>query len=493
MNISKVKNFNKYFQKVILMTILLLLSLIPWIEFINSNLDELDFIFNDNLIILLSLYFIFISMVFFIFKSFTSLKEYSLVTFILISVWILFQHNFLKVNINAFLNNLNISNDYSSEIALLIILLFVYLFFILIKNKKIYTIFFLFFLTFNLFFSVALLSKELLIKKKDYNFKENKINLNKNIKRPNIYFFILDGMMPLDEFKNFYKKDLTKFENFYNQKNYIYFNDAINFYPDTQDVLTSLFFLDKIFIKDDNYENDNLKPSIYKKFPSLLSQKYNTVLVSELNKQGYEFKWIGNSYAACSRFNYRYCLSEKKEEYIDLYLLQAFLEKTPLIQIFNIITEQNIIQKYFKINQRGDAIGKLQKFLVPNEDYIKEKSTFYFIHHMHPHWPYKHDEECNYKNFPGNTNFEGYKNSYLCVIKNITNIIAIIDQLDNDAMVIFQSDHSWEMSKISEVEYGNRKKIFSLVKNNIQCKTSIPERLNNVQIANYLINCLKDN
>ena len=131
MNISKVKNFNKYFQKVILMTILLLLSLIPWIEFINSNLKELDFIFNDNLIILLSLYFIFISMVYLIFKNFTSLKEYSLVTFILISAWILFQHNFLKFTINAFLNNLSISKDYSSEIALIIILLFVYLFFIL--------------------------------------------------------------------------------------------------------------------------------------------------------------------------------------------------------------------------------------------------------------------------------------------------------------------------------------------------------------------------
>ena len=60
-------------------------------------------------------------------------------------------------------------------------------------------------------------------------------------------------------------------------------------------------------------------------------------------------------------------------------------------------------------------------------------------------------------------------------------------------MVVFQSDHSWEMSKISEIEYGNRKKIFSLIKNNIKCETSIPEGLNNIQIANYLINCLKDN
>ena len=51
---------------------------------------------------------------------------------------------------------------------------------------------------------------------------------------------------------------------------------------------------------------------------------------------------------------------------------------------------------------------------------------------MHPHWPYKHDEQCNYKNFPGKTNFEGYENSYLCVIKNIKDIIEIIDQLDKN-------------------------------------------------------------
>ena len=60
-------------------------------------------------------------------------------------------------------------------------------------------------------------------------------------------------------------------------------------------------------------------------------------------------------------------------------------------------------------------------------------------------------------------------------------------------MVIIQSDHSWEMSIISEAKYGNRRQIFSLIKNNIQCETSIPEGLNNIQVANYLINCLKSN
>ena len=133
--------------------------------------------------------------------------------------------------------------------------------------------------------------------------------------------------MPLNEFKDYYKRDLTKFENFYTQKNYLYFKDTLNFYPDTTDTLTSLFFLDEIFVKKGNYDNDNLKPNIYKKFPGLLSQKYNPILISELNKLGYQFKWIGNNYAACSRYNYRYCLSDKKEEYVDLYLLQAFYKK----------------------------------------------------------------------------------------------------------------------------------------------------------------------
>ena len=60
-------------------------------------------------------------------------------------------------------------------------------------------------------------------------------------------------------------------------------------------------------------------------------------------------------------------------------------------------------------------------------------------------------------------------------------------------MVIFQSDHSWEMSKISESKYGNRRQIFNLVKNNIQCDKTMTKGLNNVQIANYLIGCLKNN
>jgi len=102
MSISKINNFNRYFHEIISVFVLLSLSLIPWIEFINTNLNELDFIFNDNLFILLILYFFFIFLIYLILNFLTYLQKYSLITFVAISIWIFFQHSFLKSSINFF-------------------------------------------------------------------------------------------------------------------------------------------------------------------------------------------------------------------------------------------------------------------------------------------------------------------------------------------------------------------------------------------------------
>lgn len=491
-------NFNKYSQRILSVIFFFTLGLVPWIEFINTNFDEIDFIFNDNFLILLIIYYFLISIIFLILNYFSSLSRFSLISFTTISIWILFQHNFIKSKTAFFLKKLNISNVYSSELALVLILAIIYIIYFLIKKNKFFKNFFLIFLIFNFCFYTFQFSLKNISQTNKNNYKnfQDKPSITSDIKRPNIYFFILDAMMPLDEFENYYQKNLINFKNFYNKNGYIYFNSTQGSYPDTTYALTSLFFLEDIFIEYGNYdEKTNLKPNIYAKFPRLLKKKHDPKLISELNQLGYKFKWIGNSFADCSKYNYEYCLTGKKEEYIDLYLLQSFLQKTPLIQIFNKLTELEIVQKNLKINRRGDAIGKLRKFLVSssNKNYIHMNSTFYFIHHMRPHWPYKTDKNCNYKNFPGNLNFEGYENSYLCVVKEITDMIEIIQEKDNDAIVVFQSDHSWEMSKMSAEKYGDRRQIFNLVKNNIKCNKPMSADLNNVKMANYLINCLKQN
>ena len=166
MIISKFENFNKYFQKTFLIIILFSLTLIPWIEFFNANLEELDFIFNDNLFILLTIYFLFISLTYIVLSFLITIKKYSLVSFISISIWVLFQHNFLKANINILFKKIEVSLKYSSEISLIIILILIYLFFNLIKRKKIFTNFFLFFLSLNLLFHFFHLLQNFIQKKK---------------------------------------------------------------------------------------------------------------------------------------------------------------------------------------------------------------------------------------------------------------------------------------------------------------------------------------
>ena len=62
-------------------------------------------------------------------------------------------------------------------------------------------------------------------------------------------------------------------------------------------------------------------------------------------------------------------------------------------------------------------MGRLTSYL--SEDYAINKPTFFFVHHMSPHWPYITNEDCSYKNYPGNKNLDGYRSAYICTLKKI--------------------------------------------------------------------------
>ena len=74
MFILKNLNYNKYFLLIRSLILLIIISLIPWIEFINSNLEELEFIFNDNFYVLIVLYFVLVTLLFFLIKFFHKKK-----------------------------------------------------------------------------------------------------------------------------------------------------------------------------------------------------------------------------------------------------------------------------------------------------------------------------------------------------------------------------------------------------------------------------------
>ena len=486
--------YNKYLISLKSIVLLLILSLIPWIDFINSNFEEIEFIFNNNFFILIFFYFIFIFIIFLFGSLISKQTKFDLVILYSFSIWIFFNHSNLNSKIKDFLANSSFVK-YSSEFALILILIMITLA-LLLYSKKFLKLFLIFFMFFNLFYSTIIF----LINYKDYNDKKISLNLKKEVNYktikkleniPNIYFFVIDAMMPLDKFENFYEVELNDFKDLYLKNNFSYYKNTFNPYDGTAENFTSFFFLEEIYDPNYKLEDKKLKPNIYATFPSILTNQYESKLISNLNYLGYQFKWIGNIYADCSKYNYKYCLSNKKENYIDLYLLQAFLKKTPLPQIFNILTEVEVVKKKLNLNNKFDSINKLNKFISSNQNYLNYyKPTFFFIHDLQTHSPYIVDNNCDYKRFYGGLNLEGYKNSYLCVIKKISQIIKTLNMFDDDPIIIFQSDHNWEMALNSEEKFGNRKEIFNLIRLSDKCKENLPNNLNNYRITNHILNCL---
>jgi len=495
MFIIKQTIYNRYLISAKSVVLLLVLSLIPWIDFINSNFKEIDFIFNNNFFILIFLYFLFVSLFFLLGYLINKQNNFHLAFLCSFFIWIFFNHSNFNSKIKDLLTNSSIVK-YSSELALILILIIIIIT-LFLNKKRFLKLFLIFFMFFNLIYSTIIFA----INYYDYNSKiisnSKKIINNKPVTKirnlPNIYFFVIDAMMPLDKFENFYGIELNDFKNLYLRNNFFYYKNSFNTYEGTAENFTSLFFLEEIYDPNYNIEDKKFKKNIYATFPAILTNQYSVKLISDLNNLGYKFKWVGNIYADCSRYNYKYCLSNKKENYIDLYLLQAFLQKTPILQIFNILTEFEIIKKNLNLNNKFDSINKLNNFISSNQNYLENnKPTFFFMHDLQTHSPYIVDKNCNYKKFDGGLNIEGYKNSYLCVVKKISNIIDTLNKFDNNPIIIFQSDHNWEMSLNSNEKFGDRKEIFNLIKLNDKCKKNLPENPNNIAITKYILSCLKN-
>ena len=499
MSTSKNRYYNIFLQEVISIFLILTASLIPLIEFINSNFEELDNIFNDNFLFLVIIYFISVIIVYFFIKIlFQKKNKLYYISLVGISIWIFFQYNFLKSVFNKLFSGTFIWHI-SSEISLfLIIALIVTLTFLLNKNNL--RLFILFFLIFNFIYSSMILFPKLTVFGPD----NNKVNLEKidsaqptldKTNKPNIYFFISDAMKPLNEFEDFYKIKLNNFKKLYKEYDYTYYENTSNLFVWTEPVLTGFFSLEEdIYTSNSTDTKKILKPNIYKTFPTLLKDEYNPVLIQELKKMGYKFKWVGNYVENCSHTNYKYCLNNKKKSYIDKYTLQAFLNKSPIVQIFDNLIQLEIVNKYFDFKiLHSNAVWEIGNFVISNKDYIKDMDpTFFFIHGMEAHAPYFVDSNCKNKRFPGNYNLEGYKNSYLCEIKRISDVIKTLDEFDPNSLVIFQSDSSWIMSTKPEDKFGNRNNIFNLIKNNVICEKTLHDNPNNINTAKYLLSCLKN-
>ena len=466
-------------------TFVLTVFLLPFTDFLKGNINEINLILGKSFYFLVFVLFLSLLLLTYTVNFFLRKKDF-FKTLLIITViyWLAFKHNLLNLIIKSLFDKFFlIGSEYSSETSLLIlIVLSIYTSILIYKNnlffKKFIFVFFyltLFVSLFQIFTSNQKSNIDEIDKMDIVNFPDKLSN-----KKENIYFFILDGMQPIKEFEKYYKLNEKNFVNYVENKNYKYIHNTTNIYDNTTHSLSAFFYLDRIFD-----ENNKLKKKSKILYPTLLRKNNKPDLLNNLDNLGYDFKWLGNFFAFCPKFNLKYCLNKDVNTVIDTYLYLNFFRQSPLIQtvmslgyIFNFDFDRHI---YFDVN---DGMGRLTNYLSESDKI--DKPTFYFIHHMSPHWPYITNEDCSYKNYPGNKNFEGYKSAYICTLKKIKETIKFLNEFDPNSTVVFQSDHNWVMSKNKK----EKKMIFNLIKINDNCNVVSDINLNNVNALRLIFSCM---
>ena len=468
--------------------IILIIFFTPFLEFLKNNINEIDIILGKSFFFLIFILFFILLISSLTISYFFRKKDFFKIFLgIVLFYWILFKHNFLKLTIKSlFTKFLPILSEYNSEISLLLlIILSIYIFLIIFKNNRFFEkfIFIFFFLTFftSIFQIINSSQQSKTINNNEVKYLNYPDNLDK--KKENIYFFILDAMQPIKEFEKYYKIDLNNFLNYAESKNFKYFNNTSNLYDNTTYSLSAFFYLDKI-TNDKGKLKDNTKIL----FPTILRKKNKSDLLNNLINLGYEFKWVGNFFAYCPKFNLKYCLNKNQNTMIDPYLYINFFRQSPIIPIIinlGLIFNFNFDQYFFyKVN---DGMGRLTDFLKQNKTI--SSPTFYFIHHMSPHWPYITNNDCSFKNFPGEKNFDGYKSAYLCTIKKVSETIDFLHEFDPNSTIVFQSDHNWTMSRNED----EKKMIFNLIKINESCKFDKNVTMHNINTLRLIFSCMTGN
>ena len=486
------KKFNYFILSLIIFSL-------PFLDFINYNFDEKDTILQKSFYVLIFFILILVlSSTILINLFFKKIDFYDSLFVSVVGFWILFKHSLVNDTLISIERADFLMANFSSEISLILILLIFSIFLIFFFKKNILMKKFIFIFFYLQFFLILFSLLQLNFTKSTFVNKNDKINEEiffsdlKDQKKPNIYFFILDAMQPIKEFEKYYNINLSTFLEELKNKNYVYIHDTENFYGNTTNVLSAFFNLDKILTDDDK---SKLKTPYY--FPVVLKENNNSNLITILNNLGYDFKWAGNYYIYCPKYNLKYCLN-KNQSNIDLYLNLSFFAKSPLIQItqkfglffFSFDFKNYIFEKSLGgggLYELHDGMGRLTQYV---KDLKKiDKPTFYFIHHMSPHHPYLTASDCSYKSYSGKINYEGYKAAYLCNLKKILMTVKFLEEKDPESFIVFQSDHNWEMSNTSL----EKRRIFNLFKVKNECEYNFNKNLNNVNMLRLILSCITGN
>ena len=106
-------------------SIILVIFSLPFLDFLKNNIDEADIILGESFFFLIFILFFILLIFSLIVNSILKKKNfYKIFLIVVLSYWILFKHNFLKIIIKSFFDKFEPTiSEFSSEISLFLIIL----------------------------------------------------------------------------------------------------------------------------------------------------------------------------------------------------------------------------------------------------------------------------------------------------------------------------------------------------------------------------------
>jgi hypothetical protein len=243
------------------------------------------------------------------------------------------------------------------------------------------------------------------------------------IKR-NVYYIIMDGMVGSETLEPFnlttQKEVIDKLSN----TELRYIDKSQSSYTDTHFTLASMMLLD--------YHQKPSSPQYSKNssyFPDMMYSMQNKIpLISYLKKANSSFIWVaGKDYDCMPSMSWTCVISP--------------LTSLPSINLWNFYLTTplpRITKRFFKNIDSQDTISPFLEYIDNNG--VPKTPFLAYIHNNIPHSPYLVTSACEPTNY-FNQKFEGYKASYQCALKTIQVFMEKINNIDPEAIVIFQGDH----------------------------------------------------
>lgn len=422
---------------------------------------------------------------------------------ILLCNFVVFYLSFYYIQILN-IENFRILNNYYyllDNIFTLLIYVVIYLiiFFSLIKYKKGTKIFFLYLLIFNFIFGVYNMDPlDNSIKITDMSYKStNKIDVNsikilEDKKKTNVFLIVLDGMINLEKAEK-EKIIISKNEliNKLEQSNFLTNNLFNANYHWTYVSIKSLLYGDYPVTEESPiYKNR-------KSFFSHIMLNKDNLFYQIINKLDMNFFWIGNEYEPCNGTLENECFYNYKNEntFIPnlIFTTESFYKKSIFSYIYyyflNNIKKDLFISAY-------DFLENSKKSLSVSFKKNNDKANFYFIHVLKPHDPYDLDQNCNkIQKKTGNFDVKTYYGyNYKCVLEKVLKWEKKFLNNQEENIVIVLGDHGWKIHsyEIKAKEYfSNNIENIKARMNNVFFSYKIPKKCNAIKVPNSHVNVMR--